>query len=107
MAPDTSAFKHASALEGLRFTAQIAAPNVLLGLFNKRELPSRIASTVGADYLGYRLAADGVHVEPDDAEQTALARIGHLRRARYSLRRIAATLNEQGLRTRRGSPWRL
>jgi len=52
-------FKHASALEGLRFTAQIAVPNVVLGLFNKRELPSRIASTVGADYLGYRLV-DGM-----------------------------------------------
>lgn len=52
-------FKHASALEGLRFTAQIAVPNVLLGLFNKRELPTRIASTVGADYLGYRLV-DGM-----------------------------------------------
>ena len=55
MASTTPAFKHASALEGLRFTAQIAVPNVVLGLFNKRELPSRIASTVGADYLGYRL----------------------------------------------------
>lgn len=48
-------FKHASTLEGIRFTAQVAVPNVILGLFNKRELPSRIASTVGADYLGYRL----------------------------------------------------
>ncbi len=48
-------FKHASTVEGIRFTAQIAVPNVILGLFNKRELPSRIASTVGADYLGYRL----------------------------------------------------
>ena len=57
--PDTGTFKHASALEGLRFTAQIAVPNVVLGLFNKRELPSRIASTVGADYLGYRLV-DGM-----------------------------------------------
>lgn len=52
-------FKHASALEGVRFTAQIAVPGVVLGLFNKRELPSRIASTVGADYLGYRLV-DGM-----------------------------------------------
>lgn len=52
-------FKHASTLEGVRFTAQIAVPGVLLGLFNKRELPSRIASTVGADYLGYRLV-DGM-----------------------------------------------
>jgi hypothetical protein len=48
-------FPHASVLEGIRFTAQIGAPNIILGLFNKRELPARIASTVGADYLGYRL----------------------------------------------------
>ncbi|MGB0971152.1 MAG: cytochrome P450 [Mycobacterium sp.] len=48
-------FPHASVLEGIRFTAQIGAPNVLLGLFNKRELPSRIASTLGADHFGYRL----------------------------------------------------
>lgn len=48
-------FKHASTVEGIRFTAQIAVPNVILGLFNKRELPSRIATTVGADHLGYRL----------------------------------------------------
>ncbi len=55
MASKTPAFKHASALEGIRFTAQIAVPNVVLGLFSKRELPTRIASTVGADHLGYRL----------------------------------------------------
>ena len=48
-------FPHASVLEGIRFTAQIGAPNVILGLFNKRELPTRIASTLGADHFGYRL----------------------------------------------------
>ncbi|MCH9736801.1 MAG: cytochrome P450 [Actinomycetia bacterium] len=48
-------FPHASVLEGIRFTAQIGAPNIILGLFNKRELPSRIASTMGADHFGYRL----------------------------------------------------
>ena len=48
-------FPHASVVEGVRFTAQIGAPNIILGLFNKREVPSRVASTVGADHLGYRL----------------------------------------------------
>ena len=48
-------FPHASVLEGIRFTAQIGAPNVILGLFTKRELPSRVAATLGTDYLGYRL----------------------------------------------------
>jgi cytochrome P450 len=48
-------FPHASVLEGIRFTAQIGAPNLISGLFNKRELPTRVAATVGADYFGYRL----------------------------------------------------
>ena len=48
-------FPHASIVEGVRFTAQIGVPNVLLGLFNKRELPTRIASGLGSDYLGYQL----------------------------------------------------
>ena len=51
----TDDFPHASVLEGIRFTAQIGAPNVILGLFTKRELPSRVAATLGTDYLGYRL----------------------------------------------------
>jgi cytochrome P450 len=48
-------FPRASILEGIRFTAQIGAPNIIQGLFNKRELPTRIASGLGADHLGYRL----------------------------------------------------
>jgi cytochrome P450 len=52
MSPD---FPHASVVEGIRFTAQIGVPNVILGLFNKRELPSRIAAGARSDYLGYRL----------------------------------------------------
>lgn len=48
-------FPHASVLEGIRFTAEIGVPNIVQGLFNKRELPTRVAATVGADYLGYRL----------------------------------------------------
>lgn len=48
-------FKHASVIEGVRFTAQVGVPNVLQGLFRKREL---VVSTVGklpADHLAYRL----------------------------------------------------
>ena len=39
-------------------------------------------------------------------EQAALAQIQQLRGTKYSLREIASTLNEQGMRTRRGSAWR-
>ena len=60
---------------------------------------------VGNIAFGYRLAPDGVHVEPDETEQIALTRIRELR-ANHTLREIARDLNERGLRTRRGSPWR-
>ncbi|MGN6721149.1 MAG: cytochrome P450 [Marmoricola sp.] len=48
-------FKRANAIEGVRFTAQVGVPNVLQGLFRKREV---VVSTVGklpADFLAYRL----------------------------------------------------
>jgi site-specific DNA recombinase len=62
---------------------------------------------VGNIAFGYRLAADGVHVEPDEAEQAAIAAIRKLRASGRSLRQIAAALNLDGRRTRRGSQWRL
>jgi len=61
---------------------------------------------VGNIHYGYRLAADGAHVEPDAAEQAVLATIRDLRARRRSLREVARALNERGWRTRRGSPWR-
>jgi len=62
---------------------------------------------VGNIEYGYRLSADGVHVEPDLAEQAALAAIPGLRSGGHSLRAVAGALNESGHRTRRGSEWRL
>jgi site-specific DNA recombinase len=62
---------------------------------------------VGNIAFGYRLAPDGVHVEPEPAEQAMIAAIGELRAEGRSLRRIAADLNRRGWRTRRGSDWQL
>ena len=62
---------------------------------------------VGNIAFGYRLGADGKHVEPDPGEQTVLEEIRRLRGAGVSLRRIAAALNSRALRTRRGTTWRL
>jgi site-specific DNA recombinase len=62
---------------------------------------------VGNIAFGYRLAADGKHVESDPGEQTVLEEIRRLRGAGVSLRRIAAALNSRALRTRRGTAWRL
>lgn len=50
-------FKHASLVEGMRFTAQVGVPNVLQGLFRKREA---VVSTVGklpAEHLAFNLVA--------------------------------------------------
>ena len=62
---------------------------------------------VGNVEFGYRLAADGRRVEPNPAEQAAVEAIRTLRAQGSTLRGIAATLNGQGHRTRRGSEWRL
>ena len=62
---------------------------------------------VGNIAFGYRLAADGKHVEADTGEQAVLGEIRRLRRSGVSLRRIAAALNGRALKTRRGTVWRL
>jgi site-specific DNA recombinase len=62
---------------------------------------------VGNIQFGFRLGSDGKHVEPDPGEQAVLGEIRNLRRNGHTLRGIAAALNHRGLRTRRGSPWRL
>ena len=60
---------------------------------------------VGNIAYGYRLANDEQHLEPDETEQAILAHI-RARRESMTLRGLAAELNAQGFRTRRGSPWR-
>jgi cytochrome P450 len=44
-------FPHASLIEGVRFTAQVALPNLIQGLFRRRKQASAIASRTGADGL--------------------------------------------------------
>ena len=62
---------------------------------------------VGNIEFGFRLSADLRHLEPDPTEQAAVAEIRNLRRQGETLRRIAATLNNRGHLTRRGTQWRL
>ncbi len=44
-------FPHASVIEGVRFTAQVALPNLIQGLLRRRKQVSAIASRTGADGL--------------------------------------------------------
>jgi site-specific DNA recombinase len=62
---------------------------------------------VGTILYGHRLAADGCHLEREPNEVACMEAIQNLRSQGYSLRKVAHMLNESGLRTRRGSVWRL
>ena len=61
---------------------------------------------VGTVPFGYELAPDGVHLDPEPAEQAMLDKIRELRASGYTLRQIADELNGRGFRTRCGSLWR-
>jgi site-specific DNA recombinase len=62
---------------------------------------------VGNIRYGYRLCADGKHVEPDGTEQRVITDIRTLRESGKTMRGIALILNQRAMRTRRGSAWRL
>lgn len=55
--------------------------------------------------FGYRLQADGVHIEADALEQEIKSRMQELKAAGFSLRAVADELNRQGFTTRRGTAW--
>lgn len=55
--------------------------------------------------FGFRLAADGSHVEPDETEQTTIARVRELRANGASIRGIVAELARAGVVGRTGRPF--
>jgi len=59
---------------------------------------------VGEIPSGFRLAEDGVHVEPDPKVQAAMATARELAATGLSQRQIAEQLTEAGHRSRRGGP---
>jgi DNA invertase Pin-like site-specific DNA recombinase len=60
---------------------------------------------VGELPYGYRLAADGAHLEADEAEQAVLAVVVALRAAGMSQRAIVVELAARGLVSRAGRPF--
>jgi hypothetical protein len=59
---------------------------------------------VGTLPYGFRLAADGLHVEADAAEQEILASVRHLAEEGLSQRAIVAHLAGRGVVGRKGAP---
>lgn len=60
---------------------------------------------VGAVPYGYRLAADGVHLEPDETEQAIIAAAREYHAAGLSLRKIGERLLAAGHQPRTGAKW--
>jgi site-specific DNA recombinase len=63
--------------------------------------------STGTPPFGFRLSADGVHIEPDEAEQAVVSLIMKLRGRCFSYQKIADELNDKGFRNRKGNKWRL
>lgn len=61
---------------------------------------------VGTIPYGYRLSADGVHIEPDEAEQAVIASVRRLSLEGLSQRKIVAHLAARGVVGRTGAPLR-
>lgn len=61
---------------------------------------------VGTVPFGFRMAADGLHLEADPAEQGSLSLIRELKKTGRTTRQIADELNRRGFSTRRGTEWR-
>ncbi|MBK7398982.1 MAG: recombinase family protein [Myxococcales bacterium] len=60
---------------------------------------------VGTVPYGFRLAADGVSLEADEAEQGVIAVVRDLRAAGLSVRATVAALASKGLVSRKGTPF--
>jgi site-specific DNA recombinase len=60
---------------------------------------------VGEIPFGYRLAADGEHVDKDAVEQKTLADIRETRASGNTWSEVAESLNARGLTTKKGRPW--
>ena len=66
----------------------------------------RNGERVGKVPFGFDLAADGVKLVPNAAEQEILSLIRQLHAAGETLRGIAAELNRRGVATKEGKPWK-
>jgi site-specific DNA recombinase len=90
------------------FERDLVVERVTMALAHKRSQGER----VGEVPFGYRVGADGTHLEADEAEQTILGTLRDLRASGLSVRAIAEDLNRRGIRARDGrwhhnSVWRV
>ena len=90
------------------FERDLVVERTTMALAHKRSQGERI----GEVPFGYRVGADGTHLEADETEQKTLKRLRKLRGRGFSVRQIADTLNREGVPARTGrwhhnSVWRV
>jgi site-specific DNA recombinase len=90
------------------FERDLVVERTTMALDHKRSRGERI----GEVPFGYRLQADGTHLEQDPGEQITLDQLRRLRAAGLSVRKIAETLNRRAIPARAGrwhhnSVWRI
>jgi site-specific DNA recombinase len=54
---------------------------------------------------GYRRTADGIHLEPDEFEQSVIEEVLRLNDQGVAIRKICPILNERGIKTKHGGTW--
>ena len=79
----------------------LASERTTAAMAHKRSKGERLGNIP----YGYRLAADGVTLELDEAEQAIIAQARELREAGLSLRKVGQRLAERGLLPRSGGQW--
>jgi len=60
---------------------------------------------VGHIPFGYQLASDGIHLETNELEQSALSQMQELRRNGLSIREVAVEMNQRGTLNRGQTKW--
>lgn len=83
------------------FERDLVSERTSAALQHKRSQGER----VGQVPFGFRLAADGVHLEEDAAEQATLGELRDLRQGGKSWQGIADDLNARGTKTKTGREW--
>lgn len=110
LASVTEKLDTSSSMGGFFFTIMAAlgelerrqiAERTQAGMDHKRKKGERI----GKIPFGYDVAADGVKLVPNAAEQTTIKLIRQLRADGYTFQELADKLNRDKVRTKTGAPW--
>ena len=99
-----------SAVGGFFFTLMASLAEMERKLIGERTKAALQSKRVNGERVveipfGFILADDGKHLDAEPVEQEIIQRIYNLKHLGYSFRQIAADLNRDGYRTKKGGEW--